>query len=144
MVPAAAAGSLAIEKNDYFHLFIETLKMSVPASYLWLLVFYMFFHSWMNLWAELSYFGDRRFYADWWNADNLGEYWRKWNHPIHNFLLRHVYYPMRRKRFSAQFTMLVTFTVSAIFHEFIVVGIFSVVNFIAFFIMMVNVPAMLI
>lgn len=39
--------------------------------------------------------------------------------------------------------MLITFTVSAIAHEYIVVGIFSVVNFIAFILMMVNVPVMI-
>lgn len=36
--------------------------------------------------------------------------------------------------------MLVTFTISALAHEYVVVGIFSVVNFIAFILMMVNVP----
>jgi diacylglycerol O-acyltransferase-1 len=39
--------------------------------------------------------------------------------------------------------MLITFTISAIAHEYIVVGIFSVVNFIAFILMMVNVPIMI-
>jgi len=39
--------------------------------------------------------------------------------------------------------MLITFTVSAIAHEYIVVGVFSVVNFIAFILMMVNVPVMI-
>lgn len=144
MVPTIEEGSKAIAQGEYFRVFIATINLAVPAAYLWLIIFYMFFHSYMNLWAELTRFGDRRFYADWWNANNLGEYWRKWNHPIHNFLLRHVYYPLRRKKFSAQVGLLVTFTVSAIFHEFIVVGIFSVVNFIAFILMMVNVPAMII
>ena len=118
--------------------------MAVPASYIWLIGFYIFFHSYLNFWAELTYFGDRRFYSDWWNAGNLGEYWRKWNQPIHNFLIRHVYYPMRRKRFSAMTGLFTTFFVSAIFHEYIVVGVFSVLNFIAFTLMMVNVPCMVV
>jgi len=43
---------------------------------------------------------------------------------------------------SGPLGLLITFSVSAIFHEYIVVGIFSVVNFIAFILMMVNVPCM--
>lgn len=33
---------------------------------------------------------------DWWNASSFGEYWRKWNLPIHHFLNRHVNKPLRR------------------------------------------------
>jgi len=117
--------------------------MAVPAAYAWLIMFYCLFHSYLNMWAEITRFADRRFYSDWWNANNLSEYWRKWNQPIHNFLIRHVYYPLRRRRVSSAVCMLVTFTVSAIAHEYIVVGIFSVLNFIAFILMMVNVPVMI-
>lgn len=117
--------------------------MAVPAAYWWLIMFYCLFHSYLNLWAEITRFADRRFYSDWWNANNLSEYWRKWNQPIHNFLIRHVYFPFRRRKVSSEICMLITFTVSAIAHEYIVVGVFSVVNFIAFILMMVNVPVMI-
>jgi diacylglycerol O-acyltransferase-1 len=118
--------------------------MAVPAAYVWLTLFYCVFHSYLNLWAEITMFADRRFYSDWWNANNLSEYWRKWNQPIHNFLIRHVYYPCRRRNISSSACLLVTFTLSALFHEYIVVGILSVLNFVAFILMMVNVPAMII
>ena len=39
--------------------------------------------------------------------------------------------------------MLVTFTISALFHEYIVAGIFSIVNFVAFILMMLNIPCMI-
>ena len=45
---------------------------------------------------------------------------------------------------SAPVCMLVTFTISALFHEYIVIGVFSVINFMAFILMMVNVPCMMI
>ena len=45
--------------------------------------------------------------------------------------------------FSSQTCLLVTFTISALFHEYIVVGIFSIVNFVAFLGMMINIPAMI-
>ena len=39
--------------------------------------------------------------------------------------------------------MLTTFTISALFHEYIVAGIFGILNFVAFFLMMINIPAMI-
>ena len=45
---------------------------------------------------------------------------------------------------SSQLCLFVTFTVSAVFHEYIVAGIFSILNFVAFFLMMVNIPCMMI
>ena len=117
--------------------------MAVPAAYFWLTMFYCVFHSYLNLFAELTRFGDRRFYSDWWNASDLGEYWRKWNQPIHNFLIRHVYYASRRRGISSQTCLLVTFTLSAAFHEYIAIGVLQVVNFIAFLLMMGNIPAMI-
>ena len=44
----------------------------IPNLYIWLLMFYCFFHLWLNILAELLRFGDRAFYKDWWNAESLG------------------------------------------------------------------------
>lgn len=129
--------------RNVFKILMSTLHMAVPASYLWLTVFYSTFHSWLNFLAELTQFADRQFYSDWWNAGNLGEYWRKWNQPIHNYLLRHIYFPCRRFGLSAQCCLLITFTISAVFHEYIVAGIFSILNFVAFILMMLNIPCMI-
>ena len=117
--------------------------MAIPAAYLWLLMFYSLFHGYLNLLAELTQFSDRRFYSDWWNAGDLAEYWKKWNQPIHNFIHRHIYYPMRRRGFSAVQCIYISFTVSAVFHELLVFGVFGVVNFISFIVMFVNAPAMI-
>jgi diacylglycerol O-acyltransferase-1 len=141
--PVCEEARIPIRDKDYLKVFQLTLKMAVPAAYCWLTMFYCVFHSYLNLFAELTRFGDRRFYSDWWNANNLGEYWRKWNQPIHNFLIRHVYYPCRRRGISSSTCMLITFTLSACFHEYIMAGILSVINFVAFILMMANVPAML-
>ena len=42
------------------------LFFQVPNHLLWLLFFYAFFHSGLNILAELLRFGDRTFYRDWW------------------------------------------------------------------------------
>ena len=144
MLPIILASIEPLSKGDYFKVFLQTLHMSVPAAYLWLMWFYSFFHSYMNFWGELTYFADRRFYHDWWNAGDLSEYWRKWNFPIHSFLMRHIYFPLRRRRFNKAACLLATFCLSAIAHEYLIIGIIRRVNFIAFTIMIVNVPIMII
>jgi diacylglycerol O-acyltransferase-1 len=132
-----------IDRGEYLKVFTLTLKVAVPAGYIWLTIFYCMFHSYLNLFAELTRFGDRRFYSDWWNANDLGEYWRKWNMPIHNFLIRHVYYSSRRRNISAANSMLLTFFLSAVFHEYIMIGVIQKCNFMAFFLMMANVPVII-
>lgn len=54
------------------------------------------FHLHLNVLGELTRFGDREFYRDWWNASTVGDYWRTWNMPVHKFLLRTVYFPAMR------------------------------------------------
>lgn len=143
MLPIARDAEEWLVKGEKMKVFLEVLRMAVPAAYVWLAIFYGFFHSFMNIMAEISYFADRRFYSDWWNAGSLSEYWRKWNHPIHNFLIRHVYFPLRRRKVNKPLALFITFLVSALAHEYIIIGIFRVVNFIAFTLMIVNVPLMI-
>lgn len=59
------------------------LKLAIANTYLWLLMFYAYFHLYLNLWAEILRFGDRVFYKDWWNSSEIGSYWRLWNMPVH-------------------------------------------------------------
>jgi diacylglycerol O-acyltransferase-1 len=77
----------------------EMIGISIP----WfLLCTYLFFHCFLNLVAELICFANRRFYdgkknsfafiLDWWNAPSFDVFWRKWNLPTREFLLKHVYY----------------------------------------------------
>eukprot|EP00921_Rhytidocystis_pertsovi_P002700 GHVQ01004615.1.p1 GENE.GHVQ01004615.1~~GHVQ01004615.1.p1 ORF type:complete len:540 (+),score=31.92 GHVQ01004615.1:206-1825(+) len=103
------------------HLTERILKLSVPNLYVWLLMFMAIFHHYCNILAELTRFGDRHFYDDWWNASSFGEYWRKWNLPIHHFLNRHVNKPLLRKGVSKPVAGLTVFAISALLHEYIVV-----------------------
>jgi len=41
-------------------------SFQIPNHILWLIFFYWFFHSCLNVVAELLMFGDREFYKDWW------------------------------------------------------------------------------
>jgi sterol O-acyltransferase len=85
-------------------------------------------------------FADRQFYEDWvrvfffastyrsdanapqWNSTSQAEFSRKWNKPVHMFLLRHVYAStMTSYKLSRQSAIFVTFLLSACVHELVMV-----------------------
>ena len=51
---------------------------------------------------------------------NSSEYWRTWNLPVHNWLLRHVYYPLRRAGCSQVQCGFIIFFLSGVGHEVLV------------------------
>lgn len=73
------------------NLLYRIFRCSLSAFLMWLLLFFSVFHCALNLLAELTMFGDRLLYEDWWNATTMLEFWKKWNGPIHYWCLRHVY-----------------------------------------------------
>ncbi|KEP63643.1 UNVERIFIED_CONTAM: acyl-CoA:diacylglycerol acyltransferase 1-related enzyme [Hammondia hammondi] len=102
------------------HFLDKITRLSIPNLYVWLLMFVGLFHHWCNILAEVTRFGDRQFYLDWWNASSFGEYWRKWNLPIHHFLNRHINKPLRRARFPRIVATSVVFLISALLHEYMI------------------------
>lgn len=64
-----------MEERDVLMVVERLLKLSIPNTYVWLLGFYFFFHLWLNFLAEITRFGDRLFYKEWWNARTIDEYW---------------------------------------------------------------------
>ena len=54
--------------------------------------------------------------------------------------MRHIYNPMRRKGMSKFTNGLVTFFVSALFHEYILSGALGICSYYAFFSMFMNFP----
>ncbi|KAK5127882.1 hypothetical protein LTR85_004999 [Meristemomyces frigidus] len=85
--------------NDFSNLHLinlleRILKLSTISLVCWLAGFFALFQSFLNLLAEVMYFGDREFYSDWWNCCDLRSYWTSWNKPVTHFMKRHVYSPM--------------------------------------------------
>lgn len=111
------------DELNWFALLERLLKLSIPSLYIWLLIFYAFFHSYLNMWAEVLRFGDRQFYLPWWNASTIAQYWRLWNIPVYQFFKRHVYIPLRKAYpKSPWIANTAAFFISAIGHE-VVVGV---------------------
>ncbi|CRG94236.1 diacylglycerol O-acyltransferase, putative [Plasmodium gallinaceum] len=102
------------------HIIERMLKVSIPTLYIWLIGFLIVFHHWCNILAEITRFGDRLFYKDWWNASSFAEYWRKWNLPIHYFVSRHINKPLINYGINRKCSMVVVFLLSALLHEYLI------------------------
>ncbi|GMM52156.1 sterol acyltransferase [Starmerella bacillaris] len=108
-------GSLLTRIKGYPLIFMEVYA---PFMLLYILTFYIIWHSIMNGIAELSRYGDREFYRDWWNSTEWAKFARDWNVPVHNFLQRHVYTSSRLQlQLSKGSAMFFTFLLSSVVHE---------------------------
>jgi hypothetical protein len=116
------------------------LRLSVANTYVWLIMFYVYFHLYLNLFAELLRFGDRVFYKDWWNSSEVSAYWRLWNCPVHYWLIRHVYFPCIRMKMSRGVATFLVFFLSAVLHEVLVSVPFHMIRPWSFFGMMMQIP----
>ncbi|KAL9249919.1 Diacylglycerol O-acyltransferase 1-like protein [Drosera capensis] len=124
-------------KGDLLYAMERVLKLSVPNLYVWLCMFYFFFHLWLNILAELLRFGDREFYKDWWNA-------RTFEEPVHIWMVRHVYFPCLRNGIPKGLAILIAFLLSAIFHELCIAVPCHIFKLWAFLSIMFQVPLVLI
>ncbi|XP_038711251.1 diacylglycerol O-acyltransferase 1A-like isoform X2 [Tripterygium wilfordii] len=127
-------------KGNLLYAIERVLKLSVPNLYVWLCMFYCFFHLWLNILAELLCFGDREFYKDWWNAKTVEEYWRMWNMPVHKWMVRHIYFPCLRNGIPKGVALIIAFLVSAVFHELFIAVPCHIFKLWAFFGIMFQVP----
>ncbi|OSD04816.1 MBOAT-domain-containing protein [Trametes coccinea BRFM310] len=127
------------------------LDLALPFMISYLLLFYIIFECICNGFAELSYFADRQFYDDWvrlsslfsspWNSTSWDEFSRKWNRPVHTFLLRHVYAStMSSYKLTRQSAMFVTFLLSAAAHELVMAIVTKKIRFYLFALQLAQIP----
>jgi sterol O-acyltransferase len=98
----------------------------MPSFFLmYILVFYLIWDAILNAIAELTKFGDRDFYGNWWNSKSWHDFSKLWNKPVHKFLLRHVYHSsLSALKLRKSQATLFTFFVSSIVHELAMYVIF--------------------
>ncbi|KAJ6661470.1 hypothetical protein lerEdw1_014379 [Lerista edwardsae] len=140
MVPTIQNSMKPFRDMDYSRIIERLLKLAVPNHLIWLIFFYWWFHSSLNVIAEVMRFGDREFYRDWWNSESVSYFWQNWNIPVHKWCLRHFYKPMIRRgvgKFSAQTAV---FLGSAFFHEYLVSVPLKMFRLWAFIGMMAQIP----
>ncbi|KAF7542451.1 hypothetical protein G7Z17_g11560 [Cylindrodendrum hubeiense] len=97
----------------------ETISwLLFPFMLTFLLVFLVIFEYILGAFAEITCFGDRHFYSDWWNSTDWMEFSREWNVPVYSFLRRHVY-GASRPRVGKSGATVITFLISAVGHEIV-------------------------
>lgn len=105
---------------DFPSILERLMKLSTISLVIWLAGFFAFFQSFLNALAEVMRFGDRDFYADWWNSPSVGAYWRTWNKPVYQYMKRHIFSPLVGRGWSAFSASIVVFVFSGILHELLV------------------------
>ncbi|KAF2893555.1 hypothetical protein ILUMI_12618 [Ignelater luminosus] len=120
MVPSVKNSLIPFSNMDITKASERLLKLAIPNHLAWLCMFYIVFHSFMNLMGELLHFADRNFYCDWWNANNIDTFWRTWNMPVHRWAVRHLYIPVVEMGYGKMTASVIVFFISAFFHEYMV------------------------
>ena len=104
-------------------------QLILPTTAVTLVIFFVIFECILNACAELTYFADRSYYHDWWNSTSFAEFSRKWNTPVHEFLLRHIFLDtMLRRGASPTIALYLTYIISILIHEFIIWGALGIVT----------------
>ncbi|TIA87734.1 hypothetical protein E3P99_03020 [Wallemia hederae] len=117
------------------------LDLCIPFLCNYVLLFYIIFECICNAFAELTRFADREFYQDWWNATTWDQFARKWNKPVHMFLLRHVYVSsLSTYKISKQSATLLTFLLSALVHELVMAVVTKKIRMYLFVLQMAQLP----
>jgi len=140
IIPVLKRAIPAMQEQNYSRVVERLLRLSIPNHLVWLIFFYLFFHSFLNVIAEITKFGDREFYRDWWNSQTIEYFWKAWNIPVHKWCVRHVYKPLVKRKWSKLTAQLVVFALSAFFHEYLVTVPLQRIKFWAFLGMIMQVP----
>eukprot|EP00002_Diphylleia_rotans_P012795 TRINITY_DN2497_c0_g1_i1.p1 TRINITY_DN2497_c0_g1~~TRINITY_DN2497_c0_g1_i1.p1 ORF type:complete len:473 (-),score=105.59 TRINITY_DN2497_c0_g1_i1:120-1538(-) len=140
MVPTVRNAMKPITERETDRMLERLLKLAIPNLYVWLLMFYGYFHLYLNIFAELLRFADRNFYNDWWNSTHVDQFWRNWNIPVHIWMVKHIWIPSQHYKLNKTGMVVVIFFISAVFHELMVSVPFHTLNFWAFGAMMMQVP----
>lgn len=110
----------SISSLDIVTILERLMKLSTISLFCWLCGFFALFQSFLNALAEVTRFGDREFYGEWWNSASLRQYWALWNKPVYIFMKRHIYSPMVGRGVPPPVAQIITFTFSGILHEILV------------------------
>ncbi|KAI8388190.1 MBOAT, membrane-bound O-acyltransferase family-domain-containing protein [Radiomyces spectabilis] len=117
------------------------VELMFPFMINYLFIFYIIFECILNAFAELSRFADRNFYDDWWNSVTYDEFARKWNKPVHQWLLRHVYaQSMESYKLTKTNATFVTFLLSSCLHELVLMVVTRKVRMYLFVLQMFQLP----
>ena len=104
------------------NVFMFYLQMVSPIILTYYTIFYFVFELYLNICAEVTRFGDREFYQEFWNITSYSEYGRSWNTITHQFLYQHIFKPCKVWfGMSSVKSGMLTTMFSAVMHDYFVV-----------------------
>lgn len=131
---------ISTSTSDSLLILSETISwLLFPFMLTFLLVFLVIFEYVLGAFAEITRFGDRHFYSDWWNSTDWMEFSREWNVPVYSFLRRHVY-SASRPHIGKYKATLITFLISAVGHEIVMACITKKLRGYGFICQMLQLP----
>lgn len=103
---------------------LDIVTIMVECSFFGFILLILFFfscHSYFNSTAELMKFSDRLFYQDWWTAESIEEFLRKWSYFVYEWLHIYIYRDCHEIIFPGRkhLAKIATYLLSAYFHDLI-------------------------
>ncbi|KAF7683384.1 Diacylglycerol O-acyltransferase 1-1 [Astathelohania contejeani] len=132
------------ESKGIFDFIENLLTLSFGTILLWLIFFLATFVLFLPILRELTLFGDGVFFCDWWNSTTVLEYWRLWNRPVHQWIVRHLYIPLQSRGWSKGWALAAVFIASGLIHEYIISSSLKMITGWAFAGMIGQIPMALI
>jgi hypothetical protein len=132
------------ESHGLMEFIHDAVRIVVPSMVIWLLLFVSIIHCAFNGLAEITRFGDREFYNNFWNTHRLDGFWRRWNSLIYEWMLRYVYLQRVKNGTSRYAAIFMVFLFSAAWHEFLFFVIFHKIRMYFFAMMLIQAPLIMI
>lgn len=115
LIPGFMMGNMSQFGSEYYGAIrlISIVFKAAPIGFICCIVIlkYGFMHCWLNFWAEVVKFADRSFYGEWWLAEDSGQFYKRINMPVYDWLMNYVY------KESCGPTILIVFPISLSIRE---------------------------
>lgn len=62
----------------------------------------------------------KKMFGIWWNSESIGDFWRNWNLPVHDFTKELIYDPLINRMICKSTAVFVCFLFSGFVHDYVV------------------------
>jgi len=105
--------------------FVVVFDMMAPAALLFLALFFAVLHCWLNMFACALAFADRKYYSAWWTSTSWGEWYRKWNVVVGEWIHAYLFADLQRLGAPRGLALALVFLISGAVHETILAASFG-------------------
>ncbi|KAF5270200.1 hypothetical protein FQA39_LY08414 [Lamprigera yunnana] len=110
-------GVLRSANLKWFEIVSSVIKLIICVHVGWLLLYVVTYKIYHPGNADVTGLTNLTFNSDWWNAEHLPEFWRRWNHIMHLCIKDNIVKPLLRNNWSKAQSELVAFLIAGVLHE---------------------------